>query len=69
MQEEEVLDSTEEDMEAAIAAAASLSVVDLSIAQEGLTENHFVVPDRRIFIEAQARDTELQLLRLGKQAA
>lgn len=61
--EEIVIDFTEEEVAAAVAEAAALPVLDLPIAREGLTENHFVVPDRREFMEAQTRDTELQLLR------
>lgn len=63
MQEEGVLDPTDKEVAAAMTAAAALSVVDLLIAREGLTENHLVLPDRRAFIRTKKRDTELQLLR------
>lgn len=59
----EILDTTEEEITAAIAAAAALAVVYLPIASEGLTEEHFIISDRRAFVESIARKTQQQLLR------
>lgn len=53
---------------AAALEAEALPVVDLSI-KRGVTKEHFIVQDRRTFVEAQARDPELQLLRTWMQAS
>lgn len=68
-QQVNVLNPTDKHVATAIAAAAALPVVDLPIARDGLTENHFIVPNRRAFLEAQARDTKVQLLRSLRQRA
>lgn len=43
-------------------------MVDIPIAREGITEKHFIVTTRRMFVESQTFDTKLQLLRKWMQA-
>lgn len=62
------MNPTDEEVAAALAAAKALLMVDLPIAR-GVTEEHFIVSYRRTFVEAQAHDPELQILRSFMQAS
>lgn len=58
----DTFDPPKEEITAAIAAASASHVVDLPYALEGLTNEHFVVPNCHAFVELQSRYKDLQIL-------